>query len=159
MMFRFITSVMMIKHRYIMAISAFMCICFREFSAMNTTIYGTFSGKPIRLSVVMNTETPFLLFLSIFNFCINGNALSAFSATIFVKFRNWFGLLASIASFGYDWFRHGFLLQRKSCLEPVAAQTAIGSFYCNPSIQNNQTIITKLFRHLSPIGGRQAEFC
>ena len=53
--------------------------------------------------------------------------ITIFTKRMFIKLRNGFSALAFGASFVYDWFRHGFLLQRKSCLEPVAAQTAIGS--------------------------------
>jgi len=150
MMLRFITSKMMIKRCGIMAISAFICICFREFSTMNKTIYSIFSRKPIGPSATMNKETPFSLFLSIIDFCINSEALFTFSkvaifhSSIFVKFRNWFGLLASIASFLYDLLSHNQLLCSWLRLEPVTDYTSVsGSLYYNPSIQNNQTIITK----------------
>ena len=52
------------------------------------------------------------------------------SSSIFVKFRNCFELLALSTSFCFNCFRHGlFLLKKGSCLEPVAAHTAVGSLY------------------------------
>jgi len=56
---------------------------------------------------------------------------------LFEKFSKWFCLLASVAGFCFNWFRHGFLLIRKSCLGPIASYTlAVGSLYCNSNKVN-----------------------
>ena len=49
--------------------------------------------------------------------------ITIFSSVVFVKVRQRFDLLAFRAFSGYVWVRHGFLLIRKSCLEPVAGYT------------------------------------
>ncbi len=48
---------------------------------------------------------------------------------IFAKISKKFSFFAFSASFCYSWFRHGFFLTKKLCLEPVAAHTAVGSLY------------------------------
>lgn len=61
--------------------------------------------------------------------------------SVFVKVRNWFNLLASTASFCYDWFRHArLLLISDYCLELVAAHTVSSSFYYTgkPRKDNNK---------------------
>lgn len=52
---------------------------------------------------------------------------------MFIKFQSWFNILASTASFRFNWFRHGrLLLISDYCLEPVASYTlAVGSLYCS----------------------------
>lgn len=79
---------------------------------------------------------------SLFSFCffafwIN-KRLSAFLAnavmpvfhcSVFMKFRDFLNFLAMTALFCYDWFRHGFFLLKKLCLEPLQAQYLYGSSY------------------------------
>ena len=57
-----------------------------------------------------------------------------FSMFAFVKFRKRLSFLADTTSFCYDLLRHGCFLNKQLCLEPVAAQTAVGSFYYKVSI-------------------------
>ena len=56
---------------------------------------------------------------------------SIFSCGAFIKGGNRLNFFALRAVFCYDCFRHGFFLFKKSRLEPVAAQTAVGSLYCS----------------------------
>jgi len=48
---------------------------------------------------------------------------------IFIKLRKWFDLFANGTSFDYYLLSHNRLLVRRLRLEPVAAYTAVGSFY------------------------------
>ena len=71
-----------------------------------------------------------LIFLSIFRpTYYTYRPMVVFISCTFVKLRNWFELLARTASFGYDCFRHNRFLNKRFCLEPVAAHTAVGSTY------------------------------
>ena len=53
---------------------------------------------------------------------------------IFMKFRQWFNLLAFGTFFRYDCFSHNRFSIKRLLLEPFAAQSAFGSFYYNTSI-------------------------
>ena len=59
----------------------------------------------------------------------------------FIKLRNRAGLLAFCALFLYDLLSHFNLPNRLFWLEPVAAQTAIGSFYSIHSFEGNQYLL------------------
>ncbi len=54
-----------------------------------------------------------------------------FGCAIFVKFRYLLSCLAFRALLWYDGFGHGLFLLKKLCLEPIAAQTVVGSLYCS----------------------------
>ncbi len=56
---------------------------------------------------------------------------SVFCGAVLVKFRSGFNFLASTALLWYDGFGHGFFFLKKLCLEPIAAQTVVGSLYCS----------------------------
>lgn len=87
------------------------------------------------LEVAFSANFVFLCLLvlpvEVFLACFALVLIAIFFATVFTKFREMFGLLALVATFGYDWFRHGFLLFRKLCLEPRQTQYLCGSFYFN----------------------------
>ena len=52
--------------------------------------------------------------------------------TVFMKLRQWKDLFAFRTSFGYNWFRHFFFLNKKLCLEPSGSNALpLGSFYYN----------------------------
>jgi len=56
--------------------------------------------------------------------------ITIFAYFTFAKFRKLLSFFADSAGLCYDWFRHGFLLVRKSCLESVASHTlAVGLSY------------------------------
>lgn len=55
---------------------------------------------------------------------------STYGRTVFAKLRESLNLLAFGTFLCYDGFRHGFFSIKKSCLEPVAAHTAVGLLYC-----------------------------
>ena len=58
------------------------------------------------------------------------NFAPAISVCFFgIKLIQGFDCLTESATFCYYMLRHGFLLRRKSCLEPVAERTVIGSVY------------------------------
>jgi len=50
-------------------------------------------------------------------------------AAVFVKISEWFNSFAFGTSFGYDLLSHNRFSSKRLCLEPVAAQTAVGSSY------------------------------
>jgi len=56
---------------------------------------------------------------------------TTFPIKSFKKLRNGLYFFAYRASFCYDRFRHGFFLVKKLRLEPITAQTVVGSFYIN----------------------------
>lgn len=61
--------------------------------------------------------------------------IAIFSRFIFPKFQNRFDLLALGTFFGYDLFRHDFLLVRRLCLEPFVRPVRIlGSLYSKGNI-------------------------
>ncbi len=64
-----------------------------------------------------------------FNASFTFTLVSILVARVIVKLRDWLKLFASVASFCYDWFRHGFFLIKKSCLEPSGSQPPYGSCY------------------------------
>ena len=72
-----------------------------------------------------------LIFFAIFqptNFALIKMAI--FTASIYMKVSKRIRIFAFGSSFCYDWLRHGFLLTRKLCLEPIAGyMPAVGSFY------------------------------
>ncbi len=47
---------------------------------------------------------------------------ASFFGTVFIKIRKGFNFFALRTSFCFNWFRHGFFLTKKLCLEPIAAQ-------------------------------------
>jgi len=144
-MFRFITFIMMIVLCLSKTIVASQRFGMGQFFVSNSVIHGlsclvifrmkstkAFLGNSAFYAILIAIMGGLSIFaLSVFllaNFTIM--SMSTFSASVYVKFRYWFGIFANIASFRYDCFRHYFLLYRKFCLEPVAAHTAVGSFYC-----------------------------
>lgn len=46
-----------------------------------------------------------------------------------VKFSEGFNFFAFVTSSCFNWFRHGFFLTKKLCLEPITAHTVVGSLY------------------------------
>jgi hypothetical protein len=57
------------------------------------------------------------------------NRISICAVSVFMKFRKLLDFFAFRTSLCYDWIRHLLLLVRSKCLGPVAAHTAVGSFY------------------------------
>ena len=51
------------------------------------------------------------------------------SGFVFEKFTKRFNFFALPARFCYNWFRHGFSLIKKLCLEPLESQSLCGSSY------------------------------
>ncbi len=65
---------------------------------------------------------------------------SIFFTAVFTKLRERFDLFAMKALFCYDRLRHGFLLTRKLCLEPVAVHSVIGLSYYSVSLGGCQIL-------------------
>ncbi len=59
-------------------------------------------------------------------------SMSIFPIFIFRKFIKMSNLFAFRALFCYDWFRHGFFLTKKLCLEPLQTHYLCGLFYYTP---------------------------
>lgn len=57
--------------------------------------------------------------------------MSVFGRFAFIEISKWFNLFAFRAGFCYDCFRHIRFSNKRLCLGPCAAHTAIGSFYFN----------------------------
>jgi len=72
----------------------------------------------------------FVLFADLISTYFATASKPIFSASIFVKFRDWFGLFASSADFGYDLLSHNRLLIRRLRSEPIAPTIGVnGSFF------------------------------
>ncbi len=127
---------------YVASLCCFAFFCFGVFAGLNSSSYST--KLALRITPFCNLAF-FALFIAFqYNFafvCLVivflgfGEAYFAIvakpilSTTVFVKFRDRLSFFAMGTSFCYDLLRHGFFLSKKSCLEPVAALTAVGSFY------------------------------
>ena len=106
----------------------------RQFATPNSSRHNIFRFMPFRVpsAVALISFLAYsfaffclvILFFTDFAFI----AMPIFSCVVIVKFRDCFGLLATSASFCYDWFRHGFFLIKKLCLEPLQTQYLCGSF-------------------------------
>ena len=101
----------------------FICSCvysfcsFRFFtSAVSLFRYFTLLG--LSVLITFNKSTLFAL-----------TTTSIFGRGTFIKLGSGFNYLASIASFCFNRFRHGFLLVRKLRLEPLQTQYLCGSAY------------------------------
>ena len=83
---------------------------------------------------------PFCSSIFFFVFGATGLAtvlMTVLCASVFVKLRERFELLASATSFLYDFSSHSRLLNRRFWLGPIAAHTAVGSSYY---IGNNEDV-------------------
>lgn len=111
--------------------------CFVIFRTKLAKVFlGTFAFYAILIAAVSGFP---LFALSIFLLAIFAiMPMPTFSASIFVKIGNRFVFFANMAGFRYDCFRHYFLLDRKFCLEPVAAHTAVGSLYYSEILIRNK---------------------
>ena len=97
-----------------------------QFSTTPFVYFSFFTFVIFRRYSIGNRFTTFSLPIFAHAFIIANFAnivITIFSSVVFVKVRQWFDLLAFRAFSGYDWLRHGFLLIRKLCLEPVAGYT------------------------------------
>ena len=106
-------------------------ICLFPFFALSITFPNNFAFFTLLVSLVYIFELQsilpvFLLFPETYFTLI---VKPVFPNAVLVKFRQWFDLFAMTTLFCYDLFRHLLLLVRSNCLEPVAAQTAVGLFY------------------------------
>ncbi len=94
----------------------------------------------IALTITFNCSTAlFCISMFFLLFRTTGFAFtqsSFFHMTMNIKFRKGFCFFANTASFCYNWFRHNRFLNKRFCLEPTAAHTAIGLFY-NTNYQRN----------------------
>ena len=95
----------------------------------------SFLGSVISFTTSIVSIFTFLS-LSIFFLCLCLALLtlvkkSILSCATFRKFGSGLELLAGTTSFCYSWFRHGFFLIKKLCLEPLQTQYLCGSFYNN----------------------------
>ncbi len=70
------------------------------------------------------------VFLISYSFALFASRMkTVFPRLVLVKCTNWLIFLAFIASFCFNWFRHGFFLIKKLCLEPLESQSLCGSLY------------------------------
>ena len=64
--------------------------------------------------------------------------ISILIVCLFVKFRNWFDLLAFSTLFCLNCFSHSLFLCKRLRLEPIAAHTAVGLLYTNGTLSKSQ---------------------
>lgn len=107
------------------------------------TIFKTFSCNFTVFTFVVKIANNFAFYcLAVFFYVfrmanLTFTSTSIFISFVFTKFRKWFELLAFKTLFCLNCLRHSlFPFQKGLCLEPVAAQTAVGLLYYTGDISN-----------------------
>lgn len=103
------------------------------------TLFVTFFCSFALFALMINSLVEFVFFSLLIRSSANFTTTfkSIFMGYIVMKFRNWFDCLAFRTLFCLNCLRHGlFPFQKGSCLEPIAAHTAVGSLYCMPETIN-----------------------
>ncbi len=116
------------------------CLLQTSFRALYILILSDFEffGLSVFLVYGLGFISSYINVINDFSTGIATSLVSIFSATIFAKFFNRLNFLATTAFFCFNWFRHGFFLFKKLCLEPITAHTVVGSFYNNGLIGKYQ---------------------
>ncbi len=83
-----------------------------------------FANFTLTILFSIDVTTSFMAYFAI-------SLMTIFLISVFVKFGKRFSFLAGTTTFGYDLHSHFRLLYRRFWLKPIAAQTAVGSFYFN----------------------------
>lgn len=99
--------------------SGFAFFCFDIFPASFTSIYFNFFILTVAfISSFAFSDSP-ILFTGVATADFTLIMMAVFCITALIKFRNWFGLLASATSFRYDYLRHNRFSNKRLCLEPL----------------------------------------
>lgn len=112
-----------------------------QFAISNSVAYSISSFSPTGMCFIYFSSASFTFFcFSKFLAKMISTRFAVMLITIptcisFEKLRNRFGFLAMKTSFRYDCLKHNRFSNKRLCLEPVAAQTAVGSFYINKDME------------------------
>ncbi len=147
-----VTFMVVVMSSLLRTISTFLCCRVRHFASSNSipnagsanllhsVLFIPFANCIQGLCAPSVFSCSFLTFfsLAIFSFVLTVvysiasftyRPLSVFTSFLIMKFGEFFNFLATSTSFCFNWFRHGFFLVKKLCLEPLQTQYLCGSFY------------------------------
>ncbi len=78
-----------------------------------------------RLLIMFSVSFSLILIRAIIITYFTITTFAGFFGAVFIKIRKRFNFFAFRTSLCYDWFRHGFFLYKKLCLEPFTGQSCV----------------------------------